>query len=219
MGFRFSIAIITKRADTAEVARTCRKIRRHSRLRMKNRAWEIVAAARPKKIDARILVNPATGMIYTSRRLSAEWKPYAQHEWTTPRLPVQRGGGHFSVFSAEPRVKNHVLIPSRGFEAARRRSSVCALSPRLSSLREPKTAKLNDLGISVVSDKNTRKLVINYVIKTHSKRYKISCTLHPSPLPPPPPLLPGGWYGHKYKFQGHRYSPRARPNLSACSSV
>lgn len=46
-------------------------------------------------------------------------------------------------------------------------------SLHLSPGSQPQTARLNDLGISVVSDKNTRKLVINYVIKTHSKRYKI----------------------------------------------
>lgn len=54
---------------------------------MKSRACETPAAARPKKIDARILVNPATGMIYTSRRLSAEWKRRAPRA----RGPRKRG--------------------------------------------------------------------------------------------------------------------------------
>lgn len=57
---------------------------------MKSRACETPAAARPKKIDARILVNPATGMIYTSRRLSAEWKRRA-HRARGPRKRGETG--------------------------------------------------------------------------------------------------------------------------------
>lgn len=154
-------------------------------------SWEIVAAAQPKKIDARILVNLVTGMIYTSRRLSTEWKPHAATHSLIDNLPyVDLSAAAATAtyaaivaaifrFSLQPRVKNHVLIPSLGFKTTRRRF----LFPSLPG--EPQTAKLNDLGISVVSDKNTRKLVINYVIKPHSKFYKTFCAQSSTSLPHP----------------------------------
>lgn len=69
---------------------------------------------------------------------------------STRRQPCLRGRqGEKSRFDPEPEdLRPHVDISSL---------------PSLSG--EPQTAELNDLGISVVSDKNTRKLVINYVIK------------------------------------------------------
>lgn len=93
------------------------------------------SCVRPKKIDARILVNLATGMIYTNRRLALERKPRHPLTVDLPGTKSRDGSSHFASLRDQG-WKITFWSRARGFETARRRF----LSP--SHPREPQTGSL-----------------------------------------------------------------------------
>lgn len=83
--------------------------------------WEITAAVWPKKIDARILVNLATGMIYTSRSTFHGMKyPTTPRPMTYSPQNSKNGTSHFAILHSQG-WKITFWSRARGFETARRR--------------------------------------------------------------------------------------------------